>query len=132
MRELATHFLALAEKQGTTSPLMIGNRLTGTSLLLTGEISKGRAHHDQAIALYDPGEHRRLATRFATDVRVAILSYQPWALWLLGYPGAALADADEALKGAHEIGQAGTLMVALFHAPFLLMHCGKRHCRSNR
>ena len=35
-----------------------------------------------------------------------------------------MADADEALEGAHEIGQAGTLMVALFHAPFLLMHCG--------
>ena len=124
MRELATHFLALAEKQGTTAPLMIGHRLMGTSLLLTGEIAKGRAHYDQAIALYDPGEHRRLATRFATDVRVAILSYRQWALWLLGYPETALADADEALEGAHEIGQAGTLMVALFHAPFLLMLCG--------
>jgi predicted ATPase len=124
MRELATHFLALAEKQGTTAPLMIGHRLMGTSLLLTGEIAKGRAHYDQAIALYDPGEHRRLATRFATDVWVAILSYRQWALWLLGYPETALADADEALEGAHEIGQAGTLMVALFHAPFLLMLCG--------
>ena len=124
MRELATHFLALAEKQGTTVPLMIGHRLMGTSLLLTGEIAKGRAHYDQAIALYDPGEHRRLTTLFATDVRVAILSYRPWALWLLGYPEAALADADEGLRDAHEIGQAGTLMVALFHAPFLLMHCG--------
>ena len=53
MRELATHFLALAEKQGTATPLMIGHRLMGTSLLLTGEIAKGRAHYDQAIALYD-------------------------------------------------------------------------------
>jgi tetratricopeptide (TPR) repeat protein len=124
MRELATHFLALAEKQGTTAPLMIGHRLMGTSLLLTGEIAKGRAHYDQAIALYDPGEHRRLATRFSQDVAVAILSYRSMALWLLGYPEAALADADEALEDAHEIGQAGSLMVALFHAPFPLMHCG--------
>jgi hypothetical protein len=48
MRELATHFLALAEKQGTATPLMIGHRPMGTSLLLTGEIAKGRAHYDQA------------------------------------------------------------------------------------
>jgi predicted ATPase len=34
-------------------------------------------------------------------------------LWLLGYPEAALADADRALKDAREIGQAATLMYAL-------------------
>ena len=124
MRELATQFLALAEKQGTTAPLMIGHRLMGTSLLLTGEIAKGRAHYDQAIALYDPGEHRRLATRFGYGRPGSNSVLPTWALWLLGYPEAALADADEALKDAHEIGQAGTLMVALFHAPFLLMLCG--------
>ena len=73
MRELAAQFLALAEKQGATVPLMIGHRLMGTSLLLTGDIAEGRAHFDQAIALYDPAEHRPLATRFGQDVRVAIL-----------------------------------------------------------
>ena len=36
MRELAAQFLALAEKQGATVPLMIGHRLMGTSLLLHG------------------------------------------------------------------------------------------------
>jgi len=125
MRELATQFLELAEKQGTTAPPMIGHRLMGTSLLLTGEIAKGRAHYDQAIALYDPGEHRPLAMPFGSDVRVAILCYRSLALWLLGYPEAALADADEALEDAHEIGQAGTLMVARFHAPLLFMLCRK-------
>ena len=35
------------------------------------------------------------------------------ALWLLGYPEAALADAEHALKDAREIGQAATLMYAL-------------------
>ena len=68
---------------------------------------------DQAIALYDPAEHRPLATRFGTDVGVAILSYRSLALWMLGYPEAALADAEHALKDAREIGQAATLMYAL-------------------
>ena len=38
MRELAAQFLTLAEKQGaTTGPLMIGHRLMGNSLFLTGD-----------------------------------------------------------------------------------------------
>ena len=76
MRELAAQFLALAEKQGATVPLMIGHRLMGISLMLTGDIAQGRAHLDQAIALYDPAEHRPLATRFGQDIRVAILSFR--------------------------------------------------------
>jgi predicted ATPase len=124
MCELAGQFLALAEKQGTTGPLMIGHRLMGNSLLLTGNIAQGHEHLNKAISLYEPATHRALATRFGQDIRVAILCYRPWALWLLGYPDAALADMHEGLKYAHEIGQAGTLMVALFHAPLSLMYCG--------
>ena len=48
MRELAAQFLALAERQGATGPLMIGHRLMGMSLLNTGDIAEGRAHLDQA------------------------------------------------------------------------------------
>ena len=91
-RDLAGQFLALAEKQEATAPLMIGHRLLGTSLLITGDIAGGRTHYDQALALYDPGEHRALAARFGQDVRVAILVYRSLALWIVGYPAAALAD----------------------------------------
>jgi hypothetical protein len=48
---------------------------------------------------------------------VSILSNRSWALWLLGYPDAALADPDRAISDAREIGQAATLMYALGHAP---------------
>ena len=64
MCELARQFLAFAEKQGTTAPLLIAHRIMGISLLCTGDIRAGRTHLDQAIALYDPAEHRSLATRF--------------------------------------------------------------------
>ena len=125
MRDLAAQFLALAEKRGGTVPLMMGHRLMGTSLLETGDIAQGREHYDQAMALYDPAEHRPLATLFGQDVRVSILSYRSRALWLLGYPDAALADADHALYDAREIGHAVTLMYALFHASFRDIQCGK-------
>jgi hypothetical protein len=98
----------------------------GHVLAVTGDIAEGRAHFDQAIALYDPAEHRPLATRFGQDVRVAVLSFRSLALWLLGYPEAALADADHALKDAREIGQAATLMYALGHVHQVLpiFSCG--------
>jgi len=124
MSNLATQFLALAEKQGATVPLMVGHRVTGMSLLCTGDIAAGRAHFDQAIALYDPAAHRPLATRFGQDVRVGILGYRSAALWMLGYPEAALADSDQAISDAREIGQAATLMYALGHAPFTYFDCG--------
>ena len=56
------------------------------------------------LALYDPAEHRPLSTRFGQDVSVVILSYRSWTRWLLGYPEAALADTDHALKNARESG----------------------------
>ena len=124
VRELAGQFLALAEKQSATAPLMVGHRIMGTSLLETGDIAQGRAHYNQALALYDPAEHRPLATRFGTDAEVSILSFRSRAMWLLGYPEAALADADQALKDARKIGQAATLMLALFYASFPHTSCG--------
>ena len=124
MRELAAKFLTLAEKQGGSAPLMIGHRLMGASLVLTGDITEGRSHYDQALALYDPAEHRSLAMRFAQDIRMAILSYRSQALWLLGYPEAALADTKDALSDAREIGQAATLMYALHMAAYTVIFCG--------
>ena len=114
LRELAAQYLALAEKQGATVPLMMGHRLMGASLLLTGDFAEGRAHYDQAIALYDPAEHRPLATRLGVDIRVAILSNRSMGLWPLGYPDTALADAEQALNYAREVGQAPRLMFACF------------------
>ena len=55
---------------------------------------------------------------------MSILSYRSLALWLLGYPEAALADADDALKDAREIGQAATLMFALSIASLTHILCG--------
>jgi predicted ATPase len=112
MLELAAQFLALAEKKGATVPLMMGHRI----MAISANIAEGRAHYDQALALYDPTEHRPLATRFGQDVRVAILSNRSLTLSLLGYPEAALADAEQAVKYARETSQAASLMFALYCA----------------
>jgi class 3 adenylate cyclase/predicted ATPase len=125
VRELAAQFVALAEKQGETVPLMIGHRLMGTSLMLTGDIAKGRENFDHAFALYDPAKHRPLATRFGQDVGASIFVYRALAQWMLGYPEAALADADHAVENARESGHAGTLMYAQFHTSLTNVLCAK-------
>ena len=122
--KLATQFLSLAEKQGATIPLVVGHRLMGISLAWTGDIAKGRAHYDQGVVLYDPAVHRPLATRFGQDAGVSILCHRSMALWLLGYPDAALADAKQALQEARDIGQATTLLFALFFTSLTQIFCG--------
>ena len=69
VRQLAAQFLVLAEKQGTTTPLLMAHRVMGMSLLYTGDIAKARVHLEQAIALYDPAEHRSLAMGFGGQRR---------------------------------------------------------------
>jgi predicted ATPase len=124
MRDLASRFLELAKKQAAKVPIMIGHRLMGCSQVLTGNVSEGREHFDQALALYDPVEHRPVATRFGQDARVSTLSYRSLTLWLLGYPEAALADTHYALEEARGIGQAAGLMYALLHASLTHLLCG--------
>jgi len=62
VQDLAAQFPALAEKQRTTVPLTIGHRMMGITLVLVGDLAKGRTHLDQAATLYDPVQHRPLAT----------------------------------------------------------------------
>jgi predicted ATPase len=122
--EGAAQFLALAEKEGSAVPLMIGHRLQGGGLVFTGRISESRPHFDRAIALYEPTKHRQLAMRFGQDARVSVLSFRSLALWMLGYPDAALADTHKLLSEARDIDQAATLMFALVYASIIDIHCG--------
>jgi len=112
-RERAAQMLALAEKQGGKVPLMLGHRAMTVALVETGSFAEAVVHADRALALYDPVEHRPLATRFVNDARVTALHWRSQALWALGYPEAALAGREQALSEAREAGRAGSLMWTL-------------------
>ena len=124
VRERATEYLAAAQKQPNTTPLMVGRRLMGISLAHTGDLAEGRLNLDDARRLYNPVEHRPLATRFGQDIGVGILFQRALPLWMLGYPEAALADCDQAMKDAREIGLTTTLMPALLYTSIIHIHCG--------
>ena len=123
-RDIASHTLELAEKQSAPFPRVLGHNNLGGSLMFRGDFVEGRAHLDQAIALYDPDAHRSLAARFGEDQTVATLGLRSRALWLLGYPKAALRDAHDALKRARETGEAASLMFALHFTAVPLILCG--------
>ena len=125
VRKLAEQFLALAQKQAEAVPVMIGHRAMGHALLLTGHFVKSRARYNEALRLYDPVKHGLAAARVGgQDARVAVLVHRARALWLLGYPEAALADAAQGVRHAREIEHAATLMFALDHASVTYLHCG--------
>ena len=113
-RELAARFLTLVEKQGAARARVAWHQMMGITLLCMGDIAEGRAHLDCGIALYDPAEYRPLAKSYVQYGRVGIRCYRSWALWLLGYPDAALADAEQATSDARESGEAYSLTQSSF------------------
>ena len=75
VRQLATQFLALAEKQGATVPLMVGHRLMGMSLLHRGDIASCRAHFDSRLHSTTPPNivhWRRLLAKTSGQRRCAL------------------------------------------------------------
>jgi predicted ATPase len=130
--ELADQFLALAEKKKASGPMVIGHNFVGASLMLTGHFAKARDHLDQGDALYDPAEHRAMATRFGEDQRVANRWLRSRTLWLLGYPQAASADVDQMFKDARETGLATSRFFTLYAALFLDIFCGNYAAANTR
>ena len=91
----------------------------GNALTLMGDHVGGKERYDRALAIYDPAEHRPLTTRSGRDVGVTLLSVRSWCLWQLGYPAASRNEGERAVNEAREIGQAATLMYALWWASWL-------------
>jgi DNA-binding winged helix-turn-helix (wHTH) protein/tetratricopeptide (TPR) repeat protein len=120
---LARRFLALAEQQNATAPIMIGHRLLGNTLLCMGNAVEALSHLDRAWAIYDQATHRPLATRFGHDVGSATLTFRPLALWLLGYPKTALAETERAINAARGTDHIPTLLLALSCTAFTHICC---------
>jgi len=122
---LAAEFLARAERQKAAAPIVDGYRIVGTSLLMTGDIANGRAHFDRGIALHDSVDQApSLTTSIGADAKIVMLGFRSIALWLLGNPKSALADAEHALSRAREIAPVGTLMHTLSWTILIQILCG--------
>ena len=70
----------------------------------TGENAKGREHLDRAVSLHNHTKHP-LTTGIGRDFWVYTLSDRSLVLWTLGFPEAALTDAERVLKDARDFGR---------------------------
>jgi class 3 adenylate cyclase/predicted ATPase len=124
MLEQANEFLAFAEREDETGPIMVGYRLVGTSRLINGYIAEASDALHQALVRYDPDEHgaasplgRSLRARFGQDVGVTIYSYRSWALWLSGQSAEAEKAAETELERGHALEHDDqSRLYALWHA----------------
>ncbi|WP_454742561.1 adenylate/guanylate cyclase domain-containing protein [Cupriavidus necator] len=96
-RELAEQLLALAQQAQDRALLVQAHRALGANLSYLGELAPARAQLEQAMALYDPGQHRSHGFIYGLEPGVQGLALIAMDLWLLGYPDQAWARNQEAL-----------------------------------
>ncbi len=113
-RRDAERLLELAHGNNDRGLSFFAHRAAGVSALPAGEFSRARAHLTEALALYDPQEHRSPAFVYAFDPHVVCLDYLARALLALGLPDQALAANEEAAGEARRIGHRNSLALPLF------------------
>jgi class 3 adenylate cyclase/predicted ATPase len=96
--ELGQQLLDLAGRGDDSALLIQAHRAMGHTLFWRGEFASGRAHLEQAIARYDPQQHRSLAFTFGEHAGVPTRGFAAHVLWYLGYPDRALEAMYEALS----------------------------------
>jgi class 3 adenylate cyclase/predicted ATPase len=124
-REVAQEMLGLAERQQDPASLVVAHRALGTNLFWLGEPVRARMHIDQALALFDPAQHGRLAERYTFHPRVVGLDFKALILLVLGHPDEARAVSRQAVDEARAASHLVTLAVVLQHACILHQTCGE-------
>jgi class 3 adenylate cyclase/DNA-binding response OmpR family regulator/predicted ATPase len=113
--EQGKEFLSLAQSRPQSGLVLVGHRLVGTALVLTGDYRAALSHLDRAVDLYRPREHRELAFRFGADIGITAQCVRAWALWHCGYPEKARTAVDGGLQQARQSVHRHTLAYALFY-----------------
>ena len=114
--ELGEELLDLAERTGETSQLLLAHSALAHSLFPHGDFSKALEHCEQALAVYDPSEHRSLGYVYGLDPGISSLNLSSWALWQLGFPERALQQSEQSIELARESTHLFSIASALVYA----------------
>jgi predicted ATPase len=118
-RELGEEFLGLAQQRQDPLLLVEGHRMLGNTAWWQGQLAQTHAHVKEALALYDPAQHRAHAVRYGADSGVFCGVLGALTLWMLGYPDQALQGMEETLTGAQRLAHPFTLAQTLAFSALL-------------
>jgi class 3 adenylate cyclase/predicted ATPase len=110
---VSEELLRLAETQDHPAVRLLGHLSVGISLLFRAEFAAALEHLEQVVAGYDPLRHRTFTDYGAADLRVSGRSFTAWALLFQGHLNRALAQSQQALAVAREVGRPYTSAFAL-------------------
>ncbi len=118
-RDLAERSFALAQRLGHRTLLQEAHLMLGAPLFYLGDFVSARTHLEQGIALYQRPPAVGQAFTLGADPGARCLAWAAWTLWMLGYPGQALARMNEALPPNQEVSHAFTRAWVLHFAATL-------------
>jgi predicted ATPase len=96
-----------------------GHRMLGNTAWWLGDLAQTYANVQEALALYDPEQHRTHAVRYGADSGVFCGVLRALTLWMLGYPDQALQGMEDALTLARRLAHPFTLAQTLAFSALL-------------
>jgi serine/threonine protein kinase/predicted ATPase len=87
----------------------------GCTAFYQGDFTTALEHFRRGLELYDVGRARANSLRTGQNVGVLYRSHIAVALWELGFPDQALAQAEETVQFARELGHQFSLAMALYY-----------------
>jgi predicted ATPase len=112
-QELGETLLRLAQHTHDPALAVVAHYALGSTWFWLGALPAARQNLEEGIARYTPDQRRAPVFRMGQDPGVACRGHAALTLWLLGYPGQALARLHEALALAHELSHPYSLAWAL-------------------
>jgi predicted ATPase len=118
-REFGEELLILAQDVDGLALRVEAHYALGNTLNYLAEFTTAQAHFEQAIALYDPEQHRDHVFRYGQDPGVVCRVYAGVTRWCLGYPDQAVQQSHEALMLARQVAHPISLTYALFFSTWV-------------
>ena len=112
--EVGNEFMQMAESKNTADLLIVGYRMQGASLFLSGDSAGSQPFWQRLFGLYEPETHKSLAYIYGQDLNVLALGYHSLACWHQGDFSGARQSSAESIRYAAELDQPNTTCVALF------------------
>jgi len=121
-RALAEECLSRAAQQQSRPPFVMGHRLLGGTLFLTGDFAAARKHLEQALSIYEQDEslYRGTQVLYVQDHKSTGLCYLALTLTMLGYLDSGLRAAVNGLEHSQSLGDLHTINFSLCYLAAVL------------